>query len=414
MSDIRRLRRVFAVLTASCNLTCGYCFQNRKQHRAMGWDTLRSSIDLLLDSEEPELELIFFGGEPLLEFEQIRRATAYALGERQPGQDLSFAVITNGTLLRPATLDFLAAHNFKVQLSFDGVAAAQDVRGRGTFDTLDRALVLLGERYPEYYRQRFKVNLTLLPSTVPHLADSVEYFLDRGVPEICVTPTFTGSSSWNPEDINLLTEQYERMLSLSLREYGRSGQVPVVDFRGTPRRVRPGRISMCGVMKGEEATVDVDGSIHGCTTFAKSFQEFPSPLLRGQLEEMEIGALTDQDLPVRYAKFEERSARARIFHDKQEKYSSYARCGDCIHLAECQVCPMSIGHIPGNRDPNRIPDFPCAYNLVSLKYRDLFQARIGNVERFDPESSPTRDRIRAVAEALRAADRGLLLKESSE
>jgi hypothetical protein len=75
---------------------------------------------------------------------------------------------------------------------------------------------------------------------------------------------------------------------------------------------------------------------------------------------------------------------------------------------------MSIGHIPGNRDPNRIPDFPCAYNLVSLKYRDLFQTRIGRVDRFDPESSPTRDRIRTVAEALRTADRELLLEEITE
>ena len=41
-------------------------------------------------------------------------------------------------------------------------------------------------------------------------------------------------------------------------------------------------------------------------------------------------------------------------------------------MTTCAICPVSIGHQPGNTDPHRIPDFLCAYNLVSLKYREKF------------------------------------------
>ena len=46
-------------------------------------------------------------------------------------------------------------------------------------------------------------------------------------------------------------------------------------------------------------------------------------------------------------------------------------------MTTCGVCPVSIGHQPGNTDPDRIPDFLCAYNLVSLKHREQFPAQPG-------------------------------------
>ena len=133
---------------------------------------------------------------------------------------------------------------------------------------------------------------------------------------------------------------------------------------------------MCGVMRGEEPAVDVDGEVHGCATFARSFQKFPSSFLRERIEDMSIGDLESPQFRDRYLRFAEATERAGMFHQKEEKYSGYGRCGDCRYLASCSVCPMSIGNLPGNQDPKRIPDFSCAYNLVALKHRDLFWDRI--------------------------------------
>ena len=85
-----------------------------------------------------------------------------------------------------------------------------------------------------------------------------------------------------------------------------------------------------------------------------------------------MGDLLDPRLPRRMAAYPAAARAAGIFHDKQDKYSSYGRCGECRYLSTCGVCPVSIGHQPGNDDPDRIPDFQCAYNLVALKYRERF------------------------------------------
>ena len=97
----------------------------------------------------------------------------------------------------------------------------------------------------------------------------------------------------------------------------------------------------------------------------------------------------------------ERARAAGIFHDKEEKHSSYGRCADCRHIATCGVCPASIGHIPGNTDPHRVPDLICAFNLVASKYRERFprpptvlEALSGRVRAYGPLGE-TQRRLRA-------------------
>ena len=69
---------------------------------------------------------------------------------------------------------------------------------------------------------------------------------------------------------------------------------------------------------------------------------------------------------------------------------------EVAYLTECMVCPVSIGHIPGNRDPHRVPDFPCAFNLVMLGARDRFQAAI-DPRRILRDDGPESDDLRALA-----------------
>ena len=65
--------------------------------------------------------------------------------------------------------------------------------------------------------------------------------------------------------------------------------------------------------------------------------------------------------------------------------------GECRYLGTCGVCPVSIGHQPGNTDPHRIPDFQCAYNLVSLKYRERFPFQPTALERITGDATLPED-----------------------
>jgi hypothetical protein len=91
---------------------------------------------------------------------------------------------------------------------------------------------------------------------------------------------------------------------------------------------------------------------------------------------MRIGRLGSSDLSAALREFPAATERAEIFHRKQDKYSTYGRCADCDFLGECSVCPISIGHVPGNDDPDRVPDFACAFNLALGRQRRRFAEAI--------------------------------------
>jgi len=389
------LRTLALVLTAGCNLGCTYCFQDDKKPRNMNGEILRASLDFALDAPGADVDLVFFGGEPLLAFPRIREAVDH-VNRRGVAKRVRYSIITNGTLMKGPVLEFLVAHDFDVQISFDGVPAAQALRGEGTFAVLDRLLQALREDHPKFLRERVSVGITLLPRTVPLLADSIAYFLDRDVPGILVSPTFTDASDWRLEDRSGLEIQFARIYRLCLDHYHRTGRVPLKLFRRDEEESihRPRARSMCGAPTGEAPAVDVDGSMTGCVTFAGSYQKLGAGLLRDTLAPLVMGPVDDPGLPARLSRYRDDAARSELFADKQDKYSGYGNCRDCRYLDSCGICPVSIGNIPGNRDPRRIPDFLCAFNLVSLKYRDLFPiAYAPRITRLRPGDSPNLRRL---------------------
>ena len=288
----------------------------------MDRDTLRASADLVLASERDEVSLLFIGGEPLLEFPLIERAVAYIEERRAPPQKIKYQVITNGTLLTDEHVDFFADHDFEVQLSFDGVEPAQDLRGRGTFARLDALLDRLRVEKPVFYSENLSVSVTLVISAVRHLADSIGYFLDKQIGEIAISPSITFEPGWRLESIDELDGQFSRIFTRLVDLYDRTGDVPLVLFRRhhDPSPHKPEGLSLCGVGHGETPAVDVDGQMHGCVMFVDFYQVFPTTFLRSRLEAMRMGHISDPQLTSRMAAYPAAARAAGIFHSRQEKY----------------------------------------------------------------------------------------------
>ncbi len=371
------VRALTAVLTTGCNLSCAYCFQNaRSPRRSLSWPTLRSALDVLLASERDEVELTFTGGEPLLELPAIERALAYVRRHRRPGQTVRYRLYTNGMLLGERTAAFLAAHRVETQLSFDGVAAAQAYRGAKSFAALDALLDQLRERHENWFRRHLSVAMTVLPETVRHMGAGARYFLSKGVAEFGFSPIITDSSTWRGEQIVELEEQMEQVYTSCLDHYLDTGEVPCDVFwrhRRTPTSGPAGR-PLCRVGRSEALSLDVDGQLSCCVLFSRSFQTFPGSFLRDRVESLSLGDLRSDEWRRRLAAHPAAVRAAEIFEHQERKYSSYRRCADCEALDTCQICPMAIGHIPGNTDPHRIPDFLCAFNLVARSYEARFGA----------------------------------------
>jgi uncharacterized protein len=139
-------------VTNQCNLSCTYCYEygadkivdteNGKQPKFMTEETAREAVEFMLkESGASEVAyLTFFGGETLMNFPVLTRTVAYARQRAaEVGKQVHFSLTTNATLLRPETIEFLAANDIGVTISIDGPQDIQDKfrvfqNGRGSYD----------------------------------------------------------------------------------------------------------------------------------------------------------------------------------------------------------------------------------------------------------------------------------------
>ena len=127
----------------ACNLRCGYCYNGKKFSRPMSAEVMRRSVDLALASRPAQLDVSFFGGEPLLHPRFIEETLAHvettvrALPEPRPR--VRYVMNTNGTLVDDRVLALLAPpRDFTVYVSLDGPPAVHDAHrvdenGEGSF-----------------------------------------------------------------------------------------------------------------------------------------------------------------------------------------------------------------------------------------------------------------------------------------
>src|SRR6266516_4545350 len=152
-------------VTNQCNLSCEYCYEygedkivdteNGKQPKFMSEQTARESVDFMLkeSGDNKVAHVTFFGGETLLNFPVLQKTIAYA---RQRGEELGkqvdFSLTTNGTLLKPDIIEFLAEHHVGVTISIDGPKEVQDKfrvfhNGTGSYDVVAPKIKELLQRH---------------------------------------------------------------------------------------------------------------------------------------------------------------------------------------------------------------------------------------------------------------------------
>ncbi len=378
MVAIEDLQLLTVILTARCNLRCRYCFQDAKRARSMTWDTLQAALDLVVRSRQPVVQVLFTGGEPLLEFAKLRRAVAYLRQHCGEHRRFIFGLNTNGVLLTEEIVDFLARHRFHLQLSFDGVARAQDFRGRGTFAVLDRLLATPARQpRPDFYRTHVAVGVTTTPTTLRDLAASTRYLLARRVRNIAINPSITADPTWDPGRIEDLEAQFARHVRGLRPAFRNDRRDSATGFQqaGRQRASADALRGRCAAWPAPERSpwMSTDRA-YGCSTFAGSVRGVAAPILTERKDTLRMGRVDDPGFGERYARFPEIIRRTEFFHHKEQKYSTYGRCADCECLPECSLCPGSILQIPGNADPHRVSDFCCAYQQVSARYRARFPA----------------------------------------
>ncbi len=263
----------------TCNLNCEYCFASQGKYHGdravMSFEVGKRALDFLIENSgtRRNLEVDFFGGEPLMNFEVVKQLVEYARSvEKEYNKNFRFTLTTNGLLIDDDVIDFANKEMSNVVLSLDGRKEIHDkyrvdYAGNGSWDRIVPKFQKLveargGKNY--YMRGTFT-------HANPDFLKDIEQMLDLGFTELSMEPvvcTPGDPSELTDEDMPIIVEQYEKLASL-MRECDKAG-TPftfyhyMIDLTGGPCIYK--RISGCG-SGTEYMAVTPWGDLYPCHQF---------------------------------------------------------------------------------------------------------------------------------------------------
>ncbi len=268
------------LVAQDCQLRCKYCFASTGDyggHRAMmSLETAKKAIDFLIEKsgKRRNLNLDFFGGEPLMNWEVVKQTVAYAREqEKLHDKHFLFTVTTNGVQLTDDKIEYMNKEMYNVVLSLDGRKSVNDyfrVRadGSGSYDSIvpkfQKFVKARGTK--EYY-----VRGTFTNKNLDFANDVLHYYDDLGFDQISMEPVVTDPSveyALTEEHIPAVAAEYER-LAKKIIEYRKAGKFFnyfhfMIDLDQGPCAIKRLRGCGCG---NEYVAVSANGEVYPCHQF---------------------------------------------------------------------------------------------------------------------------------------------------
>lgn len=242
-----------------CNLACKYCFAEEGEYHGrralMSFEVGKKALDFLIanSGSRRNLEVDFFGGEPLMNFEVVKQLVAYGREqEKIHNKNFRFTLTTNGVLLNDDILEFLNKEMANVVLSIDGREEVNNKmrpfrNGKGSYELIVPKFQKVAESRKQtnyYVRGTFTRNNLDFSEDVLHLAD-------LGFEQISVEPVVAAETedyALREEDIPVICEQYDK-LAKEMVKRSKEGKCFnffhfMIDLQGGPCVAK--RISGCG------------------------------------------------------------------------------------------------------------------------------------------------------------------------
>ncbi len=288
-----------------CNLRCEYCFASKGdfggERKLMPLEVGKKAIDFLIEHSagRHNLEMDFFGGEPLMNFDVVKELVAYARSlEKEHNKNFRFTITTNGLLLDDDKIEFINREMSNCVLSLDGRKEVNDrlrfrVDGSGSYDRIVpqfQKLVATRNGKDYYARGTFTRHNLDFTNDVLHMAD-------LGFDQISVEPVVSDEKleySIKEEDLPRVFEEYEKLAKTIIRDR-KNGKYYnffhfAVDLNQGPCAIKRLRGCSCG---NEYVAVTPEGDIYPCHQFVGNEEWKMGNVMDGTL---------DLDMKNRFAK----------------------------------------------------------------------------------------------------------------
>ena len=283
--DFRKRQTVVKALCLhiahDCNLACQYCFAEEGEYHGrralMSFEVGKKALDFLVanSGNRRNLEVDFFGGEPLMNFQVVKDLVAYGRElEKTADKHFRFTITTNGVLLNDEIMEFCNAQMDNVVMSLDGRKEVHDRmrpsrNGKGSYD-------LIVPKFRKFAAQRKALGKQYyIRGTFTHynldFAQDVLHFADLGFDQLSMEPVVAPADApyaIRPEDIPVICEQYDvlarEMLKREKEGRGFTFFHFMIDLSGGPCVYK--RLSGCG-SGTEYLAVTPWGDLYPCHQF---------------------------------------------------------------------------------------------------------------------------------------------------
>ena len=258
-------------MTKNCILRCTYCFKGEKHSDPLSYEVGTRAIDFLIEEskDSKSINVSLFGGEPLMEFEMIKRIVNY--GERRAayfGKKIHFGVTTNMVLINDEIMDFWKRHKMGFNTSIDGAPESHDKHrvfpnGKGSSKAAFKNVPRILE-----YRPETNARCTVSNDTAYRMYDDMIYLHETlGYKNLPMIPV--PECEWTEEQMNNLKREFRKISDYYIMSHRENKDVYIKHIDDAIKSiVKPERRKHhCGAGRGTLA-VTVDGLLYPCHRFS--------------------------------------------------------------------------------------------------------------------------------------------------
>lgn len=263
MDFLNKTRFCTLVITNACNLQCRYCFEENKNSDKMSLELAMRIVESELSSNNlhSNIQFLFFGGEPFLEFETMRKIVE-SVKNKFPKKSWHFGIATNGTLLNEEHKIWLLENKPYVTcyLSLDGTRDVHNAERSNSFDLID--LKFFSDNYPNA-----PIKITLTQNTLPYLFESVKFCIDSGFK---VAWNLAHGVPWDKfENKNILSVELKKLIDYYLANPDVEPDITMSETVGKIAYQKPkgGIFSLCAAGR-DMIAYDTFGEKYPCQYFA--------------------------------------------------------------------------------------------------------------------------------------------------
>ena len=302
-------------VTKSCNLACDYCFVTNlnQDQNYMQLETFLQVLDWFLleaSASETNLQLSFFGGEPLMNQKILQEMIIAAVEKAYHcKKQLKLSVNTNGTLLNNSILDFFEYHDIMLHVSIDGRPDTHNrhrymLNGNGSYEFVAPWLKRLAT-----FGDNVQISGTTNPDSVRNMHEDVKFLAGLGFRKIKLVPNMF--LEWSRQDLEIYKKELEKIandyINVCIKNEKAPFSMALIDVFINKRihqatHIFPSHTPICGAGKSMLG-ISMDGGIYPCV----SFTSYENDSFR--LGDVNQG-ITKPDI---YSMFSEKSAMVNTF-----------------------------------------------------------------------------------------------------